>query len=184
MKTVTQIRTLCCPNSTICLVLVCAAFSISSCTETPENRPSPLRSDSTEIAGSFIQIEYSSPRVRNRKIFGIGDDYLEQYGKVWRTGANDATVLSTSADIRLDTFLLPKGKYSLFTIPGPKTWEIIINKEWNLWGSYYRKDSLDFFRIKVPATTYTKNQENMEFNFTNEALNFRWETVGWSLPIN
>ncbi|MEQ9404661.1 MAG: DUF2911 domain-containing protein [Cyclobacteriaceae bacterium] len=184
MKTITRFRTLCCSDLAIYYIIACLVLVGTGCSQSPEKRPSPIRLDSGQVGSAQLKIEYSSPRVRGRKIFGLGDSYLVQYSEIWRTGANEATILSSSEDIRLDTFLLPKGKYSLFTIPGPKSWEVIINKEWDQWGAYYRKDSLDIIRLIVPAETQTSNEENMEFNFDNNALNFKWEKVSWSIPIN
>lgn len=184
MRKFTQFRTLCCSNSVTRLMVVSTILASYSCTQPSEKRPSPLRSDSTQIGINKIHIEYSSPSVRGREIFGIGDEYLEQYGEVWRTGANDATVFINNVDIKIDTFLLPRGKYALFTIPNKNSWEIIFNKEWDQWGSYYLKDSLNVVRITVDTQTFDTDQEQMRFFFEDAALNFRWAQVGWSLPIN
>lgn len=184
MRKVTQFRTLYCSNSVMYLAVISTFLGSYGCTQTTENRPSPLRSDSTQIGINKLHIEYSSPSVRNRKIFGIGEQYLEQYGEIWRTGANDATVFTNNVDIKIDTFLLPRGKYALFTIPNEKSWEIILNKEWDQWGSYYLKDSLNVLRIKVEVKNLNSNQEQMQLYFADESLNFRWAKISWSLPIS
>lgn len=184
MRKLTQFRTLCCSNSVTSLIVVGTILASYGCSQSPEKRPSPLKADSTQIGINKIHIQYSSPSIRGRKIFGTGEEFLEQYGKVWRTGANDATVFTNNVDIKIDTFLLPRGKYALFTIPDNDSWEIIFNKEWDQWGSYYHKDSLNILRVKVDVETFDSNQEQMKFYFEDESLKFRWANLGWTLPIN
>ncbi len=184
MRELAQIRTLCCSNSSIFLALLSLFLISSSCTTSPEKRPSPLRSDSIKIGTNLIRIEYSSPGVKGRKIFGSGEEYLEQYGEIWRTGANEATVFSTQQDIRIDTFYLPQGKYALFTIPNHEFWEVILNKDWNQWGAHNHQESLDVVRFQVVPRRLDSVQEQMTFSLTNSELNFMWENTGWSLPIS
>ncbi len=184
MKELAQIRTLCCSNSSITIAIVGLLLFSSSCTQSPENRPSPLRTDSTTLGTNVIRIEYSSPSVRGRKIFGSGEDFLVPYGEVWRTGANEATALSTEQDILIDTFLLPKGKYALFTIPDEDSWEVIINEDWNQWGTYNRQESLDVVRLFVAPIYFDSSYEKMTFSLKDQSLSFSWESIGWSIPIN
>lgn len=184
MSRIFHFRTLRCPNSFVFMVLTGTLLAALGCSESKEKRPSPLRIDSIQSGGNLLRIEYSSPRVRGRKIFGSGEDALVQYDEMWRTGANEATVFSTDQDIRIDTFDVPKGKYALFTIPGESTWRIMLNKEWNQWGSYHYKDSLDVVQMVVQVEKLDSSNEDMEFYFEENALKFRWEKVGWSIPIN
>lgn len=79
-----------------------------------------------------ISVTYSRPFKKEREIFG--PDGLVPYGKVWRTGANEATVFTTNTDLKIGNKLLPAGSYSLFTVPRPDTWTIIFNKETDQWG--------------------------------------------------
>ena len=184
MKELAQFRTLCCSNSSITIGILSFWLVTTSCSQNPENRPSPLRVDSVQIGSTTLRVEYSSPSVRGRKIFGIGDTYLEQYGKIWRTGANEATTFSTDRDLKIDTFDLPKGKYAIFTIPDSNSWEVIFNKEWNQWGTYYHKDSLDVVRLRVTPTKLDSLQEQMKLSVSPSALNFRWDNITWSIPIS
>jgi len=80
--------------------------------------------------GLEIQVDYCRPYKKGRVIFGG----LEPYGKVWRTGANEATVISFNKDLLIVGKPVKAGKYSLFTIPGEKTWTVILNKETGQWG--------------------------------------------------
>ncbi len=154
-----------------------------SCQTDPQKRPSPLRSDSTDIRGTGAYIEFSSPAVKNRKIFGNGEDYLVPFGEMWRTGANNATFVSVSGEIKIDSFMLDSGAYSVFTIPNKDEWTIIFNKEWEQWGSYDYKDTLDVLRLKVNPRYVDQIQERMLFYFADDSLKFRWDKVRWAIPF-
>ncbi len=184
MKELAQFRTLCCSNSSIIPGLIILLLITTNCTQSPEKRPSPLRIDSTMIGTNMIRIQYSSPSVKGRKIFGYGEDFLVPFGEIWRTGANEATAFSTEQDIIIDTFLLPKGKYALFTLPGEDSWEVILNKDWEQWGTYNRQESLDVIRLFVPPIYYDTSYEQMSFSLRDQSLTFSWDGVGWSVPIN
>ncbi|XOV94518.1 MAG: DUF2911 domain-containing protein [Bacteroidota bacterium] len=161
-------------------ILGIAIMLFSSCDNPEEKeRPSPLRVDSTEIAGVLLKITYSSPAVKNRKIWGG----LEPLGKVWRIGANKATVFETSGPINIAGNLVPKGKYSIFAIPDSTHWELIFNNQWDQWGAYdYHKDK-DLFRLEIIPEQLDSLQERLSFKFADDALKFRWEHLGFDLPI-
>src|SRR5215831_9717857 len=93
-------------------------------------RPSPPATATGKVMGATIAIDYSSPSVKGRKIWGG----LVPYDKVWRTGANEATLFSTDKEIKVEGKPLPAGKYSLYTIPGEKEWVIILNSQTGQWG--------------------------------------------------
>ena len=78
----------------------------------------------------MITIDYSSPSVKGRNVFGG----LEPYGQVWRAGANEATIFTTSKDIEVEGKKLPAGKYSLFMTPGEKEWTVYFNSQTGQWG--------------------------------------------------
>ena len=155
-----------------------------SCSSDPKKRPSPLRSDSSQVQGVNVYIEFSSPGVKNRAIFGAGTDYLVPYSEVWRTGANNATCIAIADDLMVDTFALDSGNYSIFTIPDQDQWTVIFNKEWNQWGSYNYKDSLDVFRLNVKPYYADQSQERMLFYFADDSLKFRWDKVRWAIRLN
>ena len=184
MKSVFQIRTYFRSNSVLILSATVIALAQSSCTSDPEKRPSPLRSDSATVHGINAYIEFSSPGVKDREIFGEGSDFLVPYGKIWRTGANNATYVSFGSNILVDTFLLDSGSYAIFTIPNENEWTVIFNEEWDQWGSYNYKDSLDAFRLKVIPRYVDQSQERMLFYFAEDSLKFRWDKVRWALPLN
>lgn len=184
MKTHFQFRTYLRSKSINASLLPLCCLIAFSCTTDPQTRPSPLRSDSTNVHGIDAYIEFSSPGVRGRKIFGEGSDFLVPYNEMWRTGANHATYISIAADLAIDTFKLDSGSYSIFTIPDKNEWLLIFNKEWDQWGSYNYKDSLDAFRVKVKPRYADQSQERMLFYFADDSLKFRWDQVRWAVPIN
>ena len=165
-----------------CCILI-IPITILSCKTDLTNRPSPLRSDSTSIRGIDAYIEFSSPGVKGRKIFGYGEEFLVPFGEIWRTGANNATFVAISDEVQVDSFKLDSGNYSLFTIPDQDKWIIVFNKEWDQWGSYDYKDSLDVFRIAVEPRYADQVQERMLFYFADDSLKFRWDKVRWSIPF-
>lgn len=132
----------------------------------------------TQTVGTTdVTIDYHRPSVKGRQVWGG----LVPYGKVWRTGANEATTISFSDDVTIDGQPLPKGTYSLHTIPGPSEWTIIFNKVAKQWGSFTYKAEEDALRVtaKPHATAMT---EAMEFDVPslttdNATFEIRWEKL-------
>ncbi len=161
------------------LVYISFIATILSCSPKPDKRPSPLTMDSVMLNGNKVKITYSSPSVRKRKIWGD----LVPYGEVWRTGANEATYLKTETDIKINNQDIPKGEYAIFTIPTDSTWTVILNKEWNQWGSYNYDSTLDILRQKVIPVKKSFT-EQMKFKLDQDSIYFRWENLGYSLSIS
>lgn len=98
-------------------------------------RPSPTASVSCELGeGKTISTVYSSPHMKGRKIYG----HLVPFGKVWRTGANEATTFVTTSDLVAGGATVPAGKYTIFTVPEADKWTLIINKKTGEWGIPYK----------------------------------------------
>ena len=108
----------------------------------------------TNINDLNVEIIYSRPFLKGRE---FGKDIVP-YGKVWRTGANEATVFEVNQDVLIEGKLLPAGKYSLYTIPNENETVVIFNKEWNQWGTNYN-ESQDALRVTVPTF---KSEEPVE----------------------
>ncbi len=136
------------------------AFNASAQTEDKSKRPSPPDTvKATTKTGVTIEIAYSQPAVKGRT---IGTD-IAPYGKVWRTGANEATTISINKNVTLEGKALPAGKYSLYSIPGEKEWVIIINKTAMQSGMEY-KEATDALRVTVKtgkADTFTERLKFM-----------------------
>src|SRR5437899_1233064 len=99
-------------------------------------RPSPAATAQATLDGKNISIAYSQPSMRGRKIMGD----LVPYDQVWRTGANDATTLTTESDLNIGGTAVPKGTYTLYTLPSAGTWKLIINKQTGQWGTEYHQE--------------------------------------------
>lgn len=146
-------------------------------------RPSPLAIAAIRYQDNYIKITYGQPQRNNRKIFGT----LVPFGKVWRTGANEATELTTVKDIQLHNILLKAGTYSLFTIPQQDKWTIIINSDVGLWGAYNYNEAKDVYRFDVPVQSAGKIYEPFTIIFENRndvaELLMMWDDVKVSVPI-
>jgi hypothetical protein len=132
----------------------------------------------TQTVGTTdVTIDYHRPSVKGRAIWGA----LVPYGKVWRTGANEATMISFSDDVTIDGKPLPKGTYSLHTIPGPSEWTIIFNKVAKQWGSFTYKAEEDALRVtaKPHAAPMTEAMEVAVPSITTDNATFeiRWEKL-------
>lgn len=151
----------------------------SSAQQDKSKRPSPPAKVSQTLAsGAEISIDYSRPSMRGRSMAE-----LAPAGKVWRTGANEATVFETSKDVTIQGKKLPAGKYSLYTIPGDKEWTIIFNKTWNQWGTIY-KAAEDVLRVNVKPGKSDKFTEMMTFDISKSgqvSLNWADTKVGFKV---
>lgn len=146
-------------------------------TEEPEedksSRPSPPREAVGQIGGVDIKIDYSSPAVKGRTIWGD----LEPYGEVWRTGANEATTIEISQDVKIEGQTLAAGRYAVFTIPNPDEWTVIFNKEADQWGDYNYDESKDALRVEVSPTNLEEKFERLEFEVREGDIALRWDRL-------
>jgi hypothetical protein len=124
----------------------------------------PAKVSQTLASGAVVSIDYSRPSIKGRPL-----SQLAPAGKVWRTGANEATIFETSKAIKVGGKALPAGKYSLYTIPGEKEWTIIINKTWEQWGTVYNQSD-DMLRIPAKAGKSAKFAEMMTFNIDKSGV--------------
>ena len=125
-------------------------LSLVACGQADKSkRPSPpAMAKETISSGAVISIDYSQPSVKGRT---IGKDLEPMEGKVWRAGANEATVFEVSKDVKVEDKALPAGKYGLFTIMNGDEWTIVFSKTWNQWGAFSYKEADDALRVKVKA---------------------------------
>ncbi len=137
-------------------------------------RESQRQSVTQTIGDTTIAVVYHRPNVKNRKIW----DGLETYGKVWRTGANEATIFEISNDVKINGQTLPKGKYSLHTIPNKDEWTIIFNKTAEQWGSFNYDQKQDALRVTVKPLKMDL-QETMSFDFENVKANTADVVIAW-----
>ena len=138
--------------------------------EDKSQRASPPAEATGTVDGVDIAIDYSQPSVKGRKIFGG----LEPYGKVWRTGANEATTFAVSSDVTIEGKALPAGKYALFTIPNEDEWTVIFNKQPDQWGAYDYDESQDALRVSVTPES-SESTEKLTFDIDdNGEVSMMW----------
>ena len=161
------------------IALVCAIlFSTQSATaqEFPKVDVSPMdlaiaRADRN--APPMARVIYSRPQLKGRELSKLAPN-----GKVWRTGANEATELTLYNTMMLGGKKLEAGTYTLYTIPGENNWTVIINSETNAWGSYSYKEEKDLVRIEVPKRDSAAATEALSMVFRPES-NGTTLLIGW-----
>lgn len=141
-------------------------------------RPSPPAIATGKIKAATITINYSSPAVKGRKIWGG----LVPYNKVWRTGANEATLFETDKEIKIEGKTLPAGKYSLYSIPGEKEWVFIFNSQTGQWGVKENEETTedpakDIIRVTVHPEKSADFNERMKFEVTEKGFTLFWENL-------
>lgn len=156
------------------------AFSLSAQAQSKEKRTSPPEKASATIMGNEVTVEYSSPSKKDREIFGE----LVPYGKVWRTGANEATTITLGGDMKVEGTLVKAGKYALFTVPGESSWEIIINEVWDQWGAYNYENDKDVARFTVEPSKLKEPVENfaIEVNESGQ-VTMKWDQTAVSFMV-
>ena len=159
-------------------------FTILTLTLFASAQASPPASASCDLGGGkTITTDYSSPRLKGRKMIGDHDPY----GQVWRTGANEATTFVTSADITVGGKAVPAGSYTIFTVPNPDKWILIINKKTGEWGIPYKYESDELARIDMKVSKLPSPVENftIAYDKTGSGCTMRldWDTTRASVDI-
>lgn len=128
------------------------------------------------------KVIYSRPQLKGRSL-----SELAPAGKVWRTGANEATEITFNKDVTLGKTKIKTGTYSLYTIPNEKEWTVIINKDVNIWGAYSYKEANDVARLNVPVTQAEDALEAFSMVFTKGEngiiLNLGWDKTRVAIPF-
>jgi hypothetical protein len=164
------------------LVSLCYLGSIAQPLRTPA--PSPPQFVRQDFGLSSIELSYSRPGVKGRKIFGD----LVPFGKVWRTGANTATTIQFGDDVTIEGNKVPAGKYGLLTIPGEQEWTIILSKQLDVTSPANYKQDQDQVRIQEKTIDLPFSIENFTIMFNNVTsnscdLDFIWDKTIVTLPI-
>lgn len=159
---------------TFCILFIAAAALAQDAKKKPLSPPA--KAEAT-LNGKKVTIDYSAPSKRDRVIMGE----LVPYGKVWRTGANAATTLTTATDLMIGSLHVPKGTYTLFTIPGEKEWTLIVNKQTGQWGTDYDA-AQDLGRVKMTVAPVENTVETFAIGL-DKALTMTWENTRASVPV-
>jgi hypothetical protein len=164
-------------------LLLIASCVISVATAQGTNKPMKHRNgaeapsppafvEQTLTNGTVVSVDYSQPSVKGRT---IGQDLEPLNGKVWRAGANEATVFEVNKDVKVEGKNLPAGKYGLFTIMNGDEWTIIFSKNWNQWGAFTYSDKDDALRIKVKGGKTKSFAEKLTYSINkNGKVSLMW----------
>jgi Protein of unknown function (DUF2911) len=168
------------------LLFACALFCAASITNAQVKMPapSPTQTIKQDFALGSVELTYSRPSMKGRKIFGD----LVPFGKVWRTGANSATLIKFNDAVEIAGKKIDTGSYSLYSIPNANEWEIIINKATGNWGTNGYNDSGDVVRFKVPSMKMATSVETFTMQFANvkpesSELHIMWDKTAIAVPI-
>jgi hypothetical protein len=134
---------------------------------------SPAATAEGKIGKADVTISYSQPSARGREIMGG----LVPYDKVWRTGANKATTVEISSDIKVEGETLKAGKYGLFTIPGKDNWTIIFNETWDQWGAFNYDAGKDVLRVDAKPGKSGKFIETFTITVEKDGFTLHWENT-------
>jgi Protein of unknown function (DUF2911) len=167
------------------LAIAVATLGLMSATTAhgQQKMASPPGSADVTLKGQQITIAYSRPSMRGRKIMGE----LVPYGQVWRTGANEATTLSTPIDLNIGGTNVPAGKYTLWTLPSESGWKLIINKQTGQWGTEYNQNQ-DLARVDMQKSQTSQPVEQFTISWKKTGENaadlvLEWENTRVSVPV-
>jgi hypothetical protein len=160
-------------------------FTILTLTLFAAAQASPPASASCDLGGGkSIKTDYSSPRMKGRKVYGG----LVPFGEVWRTGANAATTFVTSADVTVGGKTVPAGSYTIFTVPAADKWTLIVNKKTGEWGIPYKYESDELARVDMKGSKLSAPVENFTISYVKSGsgctLQIDWETTRASVDIS
>jgi len=173
------------------MITILATFYISASAQITTPAASPAGSTYSKVGLTDITIDYFRPKVKGRKIFGAGDDYLQPFGTLWRSGANSGTIITISTDIKVEGKDLPAGEYMLLTIPGKESWTVIFYKDKSIGGNMNaHKDENDQLKVTVKPSHLTEAVETLTYNVsdlsednTKAAIELAWENTSVKVGI-
>lgn len=170
------------------ILLATALFCAVSLTQAQIKMPapSPTQTIKQDFALGNVELTYSRPSIKGRKIFGD----LVPFGKVWRTGANSATIIKFNDPVEIGGKKIDTGSYALYTIPNEENWEVILNKGTSNWGTNGYKESDDVVRFNVPfmkmkgpaMETFTMQFANIKPESCE--LHIMWDKRAVAIPIS
>lgn len=132
------------------------------------------------IGGAKITVDYGAPSVKGRQIWGG----LEQYGKVWRAGANENTTVSFDKNVKVGGKEIAAGKYGFFIIPNEEgNWTVIFSKKNDAWGAYSYTEAEDALRVDVAPEFVEDNQEQLMYAVGEDGILFAWEKARLNIPV-
>ena len=175
-------------SSAACSVLlVSASLAQMGGMGAPDNKPmpSPPATATVTLAGQTVMIKYNTPHLRGRR---LGGPEIVPYDHVWRTGANPATSLTTPIPLHFGNLLVPAGAYTIYTLPNPGKWLLIVNKQTGQWGTVYNMDQ-DLGRVEMKDHKIASPQEVMSITFEDikkdsAEMHIRWDTTDETIKVS
>jgi Protein of unknown function (DUF2911) len=158
--------------------LIVIALFVATFTNAQNKPASPAAVATGTINGATITINYSSPSVKGRVIWGE----LVPFNTIWRAGANAATTLETDKDLTIEGSKLPAGKYSFFVIPSEKECVLIFNKVAKMSGTSKYDQKEDQLRVTVKQKASETNTESLVYNINKNSIVLSWEK--WNIPFS
>lgn len=159
--------------NSMALLFVCMLMStITWAQNNNGQKASPPATATGKVGDANVTVNYSSPAVKGRQIWGD----LVPYGKVWRAGANEATTVTFDKDVMVEGKALPAGTYSFYTIPGENEWTVIFNKTAKQWGTQY-DETQDALRVTTKPRKAATMNERLAYDVNDKGLLLRWENM-------
>jgi hypothetical protein len=133
------------------------------------------------VGAAKVTVTYGRPSLKGRPLAKI-DPAFELTGKVWRTGADAATTLTTDKSLMIGSLMIPAGTYTLYTIPGAASWKLVVSKQTGQWGTEYNADR-DLGRTDLKVETLPKPAEQVTIGLANNTVTIDWGTTRASAPL-
>lgn len=169
-----------------CFALVVLLSFDAQAQEALKQKPSPLGMVTFTFENTYVKVTYGRPHLRGREAFTEGSE-LAPLGEIWRTGANEATEITITNSLKMAGEIIPAGTYTLFTIPGAKSWTVILNKDIGQWGAYKYLEENDLVRFEVPVDQSADKFEPFTIRFDQAngkvSLQMLWDRTLVSIPI-
>lgn len=159
------------------------AFAAAEAAHGPVGQLSPRDTTWGEIGQALVMVDYGRPSRRGRVVFG----HVVPWGRVWRTGANEATQFTSDTPLSIGGQVIPAGTYSLWTVPRPDGATLIVNQRTGQWGTHYER-SLDFARVEMVRETLAEPLEQFTIAIESSAqggvLRLSWDSTSYVVPVS
>jgi hypothetical protein len=173
------------------IALLFMAVNVCAFAQIESPAPSPSVTLTTKIGVTDVKIAYSRPRIKGRKVFGTGSDFLTPYGALWRTAANNGSVITFGDDVEVEGKKVAKGDYLLLSIPGAAEWTIILYKDVAMGGNtdqYKQENDAARFTVKSEKLTekvemFTMNVTDLTDDNTTAKIQLAWENTSVKFAV-
>lgn len=165
------------------IVVFAFLFAAVFSAQAQDKKPPMSPRITAESPDKNVKVVYGQPSKRGRVVFGANG--LEKYGKVWRTGANEATEVTFKNDVMFGGKMVKAGTYTMYTIPDEKEWTVLLNSTLGQWGAYdYEKiKGSDVASVKVPVSANKTPIEKLTITPANNSIAIAWDNMTVSVPV-